>query len=850
MIGIFNNKTTKTDLTLYNGEYILDSICTKFEVTEELNGEYSLDIIFKIDNSIDKKAYDLMANDSLLKVDEEYGIEYFRIAKVIKNKRNYEIFARHITISETLKLFCEDVRPTNLNGAGAISWIYNNSRGLKWLTVGSNITTTNTAYFIRKSVYEALFSADNSFINKWGGEIYRRGFNLQINSKVGQDRGVSIRSGKNLKGIEEKTNIDNLITSIYPVGFDGITIAEKFINSDYINNYSSIYPMEVKFDDVKVKDENNEEGFDTLEEAQEELRKRAKELFNKDKVDILTASYTLDFAELEKAEGYKEYSIVEKTWLGDIVNVYEETLDIDLKLRVTKRVYDGLKKKRKITTLSNKNLNIKPPSLNQVIEKLEKVDSTDNVLSLAKLQATALIKSGMKNSYVIVKENELLIMDTKDINTATKVWRFNNAGLGYSSTGYLGEYGLAMTQDGSIVADFITTGVLNAVIIKTGLLSSFNNSTWINMDNGNFNFANKIKFDGENFSIGDDISNVTIKDDSLKVKNGAIEVLNGEGEILLKGVSSGLLLKDNSIKIKSDLTTNLGEGLELTKRGIKFVGEDGESASVFYGLYDDSCWYLTSSLAGINDIIFNIDKSARITRLISDFIETNQLKATTLNLKEGISVGSGGTINGTLNTRKINTQGYNVDLEEGTLYGNVEGGEITGDIYIYRDGITRPAVRGNGRSDDEQVNGIAIRSGSTGTYLEVQTMDLTAYGVNVNPSDENLKENILQIDNEERNKAIEIIKKIKHYSYDFKDHYKYGEGAKCGYIAQELKEVDENFVFGVEQSEGETIYYPNFNNIIPYITLALKEENKKIEQQAEYIRLLEKKIENLEERIK
>lgn len=486
MIGIFNNKTTKADLTLYNGEYILDTVCTSYEITEELNGEYSFDGNFLISDKINKNAYDLLVNDSLLKVDDEYGIEYFRIAKVTKTKTKYEIFARHITISEPLKMFCEDVRPTNLNGQNAISWIFNNSRGNKWIEVTSNIANINTAYYKNKTVYEALFDSDNSFLNRWGGEVYRRGFRLSINTKVGEDRGFSIRSGKNLKGIEERSSLNTLVTSIYPVGFDGISIPEKCIDSSLINYYSDIYPKEVKFDDVKVKSENNEEGFDTLEEAQEELRKRAKEMFTKDKVDILTSSYTVTFAELQKAEGYKKYSFLETTFLGDIVSVFEEKLGIDIKVRVTKRVYDGIKKRRKSTTLSNKDLNYKPPSITQIIEKINKVDSTETILQLAKDNATALIKSGLKNSHVIVRENEIIIGDTKDINTMTKVWRFNNNGLGYSSTGYFGEYGLAMTQDGAIVADFITTGILNADLIKTGMIKSRNLVTSLNMETGVF----------------------------------------------------------------------------------------------------------------------------------------------------------------------------------------------------------------------------------------------------------------------------------------------------------------------------------------------------------------------------
>lgn len=67
---------------------------------------------------------------------------------------------------------------------------------------------------------------------------------------------------------------------------------------------------------------------------------------------------------------------------------------------------------------------------------------------------------------------EIVIMDTDDIDTATKVWRWNSGGFGYSSTGYAGPYTTAITQDGSIVADFITSGEMSAERISGGTLKS------------------------------------------------------------------------------------------------------------------------------------------------------------------------------------------------------------------------------------------------------------------------------------------------------------------------------------------------------------------------------------------
>lgn len=59
-------------------------------------------------------------------------------------------------------------------------------------------------------------------------------------------------------------------------------------------------------------------------------------------------------------------------------------------------------------------------------------------------------------------------MDTPSKDTATKVWRWNVGGFGYSSNGYEGPYTTAITMDGAIVADFITAGVLRGIEITNG----------------------------------------------------------------------------------------------------------------------------------------------------------------------------------------------------------------------------------------------------------------------------------------------------------------------------------------------------------------------------------------------
>ena len=84
----------------------------------------------------------------------------------------------------------------------------------KEIQIISDIDTIATAYYMDMNMYEALHDCDQSFMNRWGGEIQRRGYKLCINKRIGSHRGVQIRRGKNLTGFEGNTDIDNVVTRI------------------------------------------------------------------------------------------------------------------------------------------------------------------------------------------------------------------------------------------------------------------------------------------------------------------------------------------------------------------------------------------------------------------------------------------------------------------------------------------------------------------------------------------------------------------------------------------------------------------------------------------------------------
>lgn len=546
---------TPKDVVLGSNGKSLDKYCIKAITEEDLStGNYILDETFLIEDNIKEE----LQEEGILKVLLDYGYEIFRISKVTAGTRYIDIVARQITIADSLTLWLEDVRPTNLRGQGAVSWLLNNAEGKKEIQIVSDIDKVNTAYYQRMSLYKALHDNDNSFLKRWGGEVQRRGYTIYINKRIGTDRGFTIREGKNLTGFEGTSNIDKLVTRARGQGYNGIL--GNYIDSPLIGSYNRIYTNVIKYDDVKVKDEYSEEGYDTLAQAQAELDRRIKEEFSNNDIDKIKASYTINFVQLEKTEEYKNYIAAERLFIGDTSRVYIPKLNVDIKVRAMSKKYDVLAQKTKEIKLSNY-IEVRPLSIKQIAEKLELMDSTETILQLAKDNATSLIKGGLKNSYVIVKENEIIIGDTKDINTMTNVWRFNNGGLGHSKTGYYGDFGTAITQDGQIVADFITTGVLNAGLIKTGLLKSFNGVSWINLDDGTFDFANgNLSFDGLNIQLIGKIINI-LNGYGVEMDQGGI-MFATDGEVV-GGIRSSRYTDNLAINGLSIVNTRDGDYTDI-----------------------------------------------------------------------------------------------------------------------------------------------------------------------------------------------------------------------------------------------------------------------------------------------
>lgn len=200
------------------------------------------------------------------------------------------------------------------------------------------------------------------------------------------------------------------------------------------------------------------------------LKKKAEEWLTENQYELLTLEVNaLDLSMMD--------SDIDSFDLGDSVNALAEPYGMDAWFPVQKMTTYLQEPEKNKLTLSNtlkKSYTQQMASLTNELD--EKIPQQSALLQQAKDNASQLIQTAT-NGYIVLNMDdkgnpkELLIMDTKDIDTAQKVWRWNINGLGYSHTGYNGEYGLALTMDGSIVADFVTAGTMYADRIKGGTLT-------------------------------------------------------------------------------------------------------------------------------------------------------------------------------------------------------------------------------------------------------------------------------------------------------------------------------------------------------------------------------------------
>ena len=464
-----------------NGLGRLDPV--KCVVTEERNGQYELECVVPVESP----HYSDIANNMILGVVPGDGatLQAFRIYQITEPLNGLvTISARHLSYDlsyNTVMSF------TASSVTAALLGLVTNSVETNPFTMWTDKTTAaNFKVTVPQTFRSLLGGQQGSILDIYGGEYEFDNWTVKLWNHRGSDTDVTLRYGKNITDINQEQNLENVVTGLVPYWADEntvVTLPEKSVDS----SYASSYPYK------RTVPKDFSSDFENAP-TQSQLRTRAQNYITANNIGVPKVSIKVSFVALWQTEAYKNVAPLERVHLCDTVGVVFEKYGINARAKVIKTEWDCLAERYLSIELGEARSNFANTIVSMNEQTENEIVDAKTFLEKAIDTATSLI-TGNNGGYLKISTNadgqpyELLIMDTDDITTAAKIWRWNLGGLGYSSTGYSGTFGTAITMNGEIVANYIATGELDAALIKAGVLTDLAGKFSLNMTTGALSMA-------------------------------------------------------------------------------------------------------------------------------------------------------------------------------------------------------------------------------------------------------------------------------------------------------------------------------------------------------------------------
>ena len=479
-------KANSTNFDTYGIGVLKD--CTSCEVTEERNGAFECQFKYPIHGTLYKE----ITTERLVKAkpNDTAADQVFRIYR-ISTPINGEVtvYAQHLSY-DLLGVAALQWASDSISPSLAMERVFQNTATPHNFTCQTDYSAAK-AFSVSKpqSVRACLGGVSGSFLDLWGGEFEWDNFNVIHHQGRGQKTGVVIEYGKNLTDLEHENENADVYTDLLPYA---VITAEDGTETVITLSEVLIPIAETTLVQRKTLIRDFTEYFDELNPISESgLRAFAYKYLSNNPMGVSTPTVKVAFEPLWKQPEYA--AVLERVSLCDTVTIRHSVLGITAKAKVITTVYDTLAEKYISITLGSAKANL----INNVTsaesaaqEAVQKVDRFPALMNSAIKNATSLI-TGQSGGYVVIHTDsdngqpyEILILDAPSIDAAVNVWRWNVGGLGFSKNGYNGPYETAITADGQIVADFITSGTLVANIIKAGVLQSQDGSSYWDLESG------------------------------------------------------------------------------------------------------------------------------------------------------------------------------------------------------------------------------------------------------------------------------------------------------------------------------------------------------------------------------
>ena len=549
---------------------------TKCTVIEERNGQYELSCIVPVSSP----HYSDIRNNMIIAVSPSDGatIQAFRIYQITEPLNGLvTLSARHISYD----LSYNSVMPFTANSCSAAllglnSYAVETQPFTFWT---DKSVVADFAVKVPQPIRSCLGGQRGSILDIYGGVYEWDNWTVKLWTRRGSDNGVTLRYGKNITDLSQEQNLESVVTGIVPFWANEstvVTLPEKSVDSAYASQYPYKRTVPVDF---------SSEWESAPTAAQ--LRARAQSYVVANKIGIPKISLKVSFVALWQTEEYKTVAPLERVKLCDTVHIIFERYNIDAVAEVVRTEWDVLNERYLSIELGEARANLANTLVQMNEQTNQALAETTSELQGAIDRATNII-TGQNGGWLKINSDsnnrpyELLIMDAPDETQATKLWRWNLGGLGYSKDGYEGPYGTAMTMDGEIVANFITSGEMSANHVRAGLLVSTAKQTGTQIPVTTFNLdSGKLStVDGE---FKGKITASEIKGGSIGIggQNNDQFTVNSNGVVAIKtgSINLGWDSANNRYKFNVDnngkLTANGGantyvniENGELFARGL------------------------------------------------------------------------------------------------------------------------------------------------------------------------------------------------------------------------------------------------------------------------------------------
>ena len=550
-----------------NGIAVLDNALISAKITEDTTStDYLSRYYAEYELEVNSEEAQLIEKDMIIKSPIPNNQEdYFVVSKIRKDLD--VLYVKAIQIFFTMEdNFIEDTNIVDKTGYAALDQMQKATQYKHKFNFYSDISIVNSARMVRKNFVSALMGDDeNSFVSRWGGELRVNKFDVYMNATRGQDRGVSIEYRKNLTGLDAIIDYDDeeYYTRVMPEGYDGLFLDEKYVDSPLMDS-SRPKVRKIEFSDIKVKQNaDDEEGYASEEEAKAALKEAAEKLFSEGKHDIPPASYEINFEELTSTEEYKDYTCLERIWMGDTVTVKHREIGVDISARLVKYEFDAITETYTSLQLGN--------AVNGITSKYKQLsEKIDNDIETVKTdfqqkyddavsELTNKIIEGAHKGHTYTTESEYMVMDTTDPLTAVNVARFNVNGIGFSTTGINGPY-VGLTQDGKLVITEATATKFTAALIEAGIITSVDGRTKFDLDTGLITLYDNIN---KNYSLEIGNNQIVFYDryDALHNQKNVIGTISSEK---VEGTIFGYNIGANNTRYGAMYRINSGDFLMIS----------------------------------------------------------------------------------------------------------------------------------------------------------------------------------------------------------------------------------------------------------------------------------------------